>query len=354
MKQISKKLIVFFRDKNKKPYGQIIKEVVDSAFREKEVASHYFAYHLYKKDGPDYRNFIGSRNRLKISNKVVASQRALVPYMANKLVFAQYLESQGFKEAPSFYGYNFEGYFYRASEEGLAARIEDREGLLEFLRELFIVSGQDYLFVKPISGSHGRGCHLLEKEGLDGLLSEAVAMEILTGSYIFQERLVQHQALSRVNPHAINSIRMDSYLDRRGQLNFLSAYIRFGASDSPIDNLSQGGILVPIDLEIGLCKKEGYRKIQFGGESLKSHPQSGLVFEGLEIPLFEEAKELIERLSRLIPYRLVGWDLAISEEGPMVIEANSRYNIGSSELAAGGYKNHPKFQQMLRELDGGA
>jgi hypothetical protein len=49
--------------------------------------------------------------------------------------------------------------------------------------------------------------------------------------------------------------------------------------------------------------------------------------------------------------RLVGWDIAIVEHGPILIEGNSDYDIAASNLAYGGYRTNPVFRKVLNEID---
>ena len=50
-----------------------------------------------------------------------------------------------------------------------------------------------------------------------------------------------------------------------------------------------------------------------------------------------------------MPERYVGWDIAITENGPILIEGNAAPQIGIGEIAYGGYKNHPLYSEILQE-----
>jgi hypothetical protein len=47
--------------------------------------------------------------------------------------------------------------------------------------------------------------------------------------------------------------------------------------------------------------------------------------------------------------RLVGWDVAIGESGPVLIEGNSDYDISGNDLTEGGYLANPRFRKVLHE-----
>ncbi len=44
----------------------------------------------------------------------------------------------------------------------------------------------------------------------------------------------------------------------------------------------------------------------------------------------------------------MGWDIAITQNGPITIEGNHNTNITMSEVGYGGYKKHPLVKEMLR------
>ncbi len=86
------------------------------------------------------------------------------------------------------------------------------------------------------------------------------------------------------------------------------------------------------------------------GEPREFFYYTGVVFENYQIPFFEEAKNLALRAARSLPaLRLVGWDIVISENGPLLLEGNHLYHIGMSEMAYGGYYRNPVFQKILQE-----
>lgn len=58
-------------------------------------------------------------------------------------------------------------------------------------------------------------------------------------------------------------------------------------------------------------------------------PEGGVAIEGTEVPGLQDALRVLFHAPRAFPnLRYVGWDLVLTETGPMVIEANhypSRY-----------------------------
>jgi hypothetical protein len=68
------------------------------------------------------------------------------------------------------------------------------------------------------------------------------------------------------------------------------------------------------------------------------------------IPCFDEVKKIVLDAAGYIPsLRLVGWDVGIGENGPVIIEGNSYYSIPGNDLASGGYRSHAVFRKVVRE-----
>lgn len=112
---------------------------------------------------------------------------------------------------------------------------------------------------------------------------------------------------------------------------------------SYVDNWAKGGIFVGIDMESGKLFERGFIK-QIYGTSVKSYIDSGVVFKDYEIPYFQEAVKLAQKLHTTM-YRChsVGWDIAITEQGPIFIEGNGLWEISLLQAAHGGLKHIEKY-----------
>ena len=53
------------------------------------------------------------------------------------------------------------------------------------------------------------------------------------------------------------------------------------------------------------------------------HPLTKIRFDGYEIPYWKEIEEMVCKAAMVNPdVHVVGWDVAISNKGPLLIEAN--------------------------------
>jgi hypothetical protein len=174
---------------------------------------------------------------------------------------------------------------------------------------------------------------------------------IKDSGYLFQETIHQHPDLNRLNPSCVNTIRMDTFIDQEGHVEIISHYLRMSINNLHIDNISSGGCFVGVNPD-GKLKKFGYTSIsKMGGSIFTAHPVTKVVFQDFEIPYFNEAKLFVLQVAKLIPdLRLIGWDMAITETGPLLIEGNDGYDITNNDLSYGGYKANPVFRKLLKEL----
>jgi hypothetical protein len=100
---------------------------------------------------------------------------------------------------------------------------------------------------------------------------------------------------------------------------------RFGTSKSaPVDNFSQGGLCSLVDLETGrisAARTQDAKAPNF--RNLVNHPETGSPIEGVVVPRWEEAKQLVLQVSEMFPdLHVIGWDVAITEAGVRLIEGN--------------------------------
>ena len=79
----------------------------------------------------------------------------------------------------------------------------------------------------------------------------------------------------------------------------------------------------------------------------ETHPLTGIPFMGFQVPLWDEALDMVRKAARkAYGYNChwIGWDVAITPDGPALIEANWR--PGTELPQAGG----PGIYHQLLEL----
>ena len=107
--------------------------------------------------------------------------------------------------------------------------------------------------------------------------------------------------------------------------------VKLVAGDNVVDNFSGGrsGNLIAFgDLEKGVLS--GAVRGNPAGLGLletSNHPDSGHPISGFEIPHWERILDLAKRAHQTMPqYKTIGWDVAVTEKKPLIIEGNIWYD----------------------------
>ena len=131
----------------------------------------------------------------------------------------------------------------------------------------------------------------------------------------------QHPDLQALSPSGVNTVRIFTLLDKQGGYHVLGCRLRISVN-SPVDNLAAGNLAAPIDEQTGQILGPGvYSDITRKPETV--HPVTGIAIEGFQIPFWRETLELVRQASLQHPQnRSVGWDVAITADGPDLIEGN--------------------------------
>jgi hypothetical protein len=101
-------------------------------------------------------------------------------------------------------------------------------------------------------------------------------------------------------------------------------------------NGETGNLTCPIDANTGTLGSGWMRRNTKVPvlTTVDSHHDTSAPITGLVIPLWQEARELMLRGQLVSPQlKTVGWDIALCEDGPVIIEANAMYDVELLELA---------------------
>ncbi|KKK41065.1 hypothetical protein LCGC14_2862780, partial [marine sediment metagenome] len=215
-----------------------------------------------------------------------------------------------------------------------------------FFEKVFDTSAHEKLFIKSLNGYGGKDVHLLSKSNLKKQL-EPIAKRLLSHYFIHQTAIDQHPAINEIYPNSVNTLRLETYIANDGEIHILGTFMRFGSGGKVVDNVSSGGFFVPIDQQKGTLKEKATQGMIHGGKAFDQHPDTHFVFKDFEVPFFKEACDLARKLTQYIPNRLSGWDIAITLDGPVVVEGNNTPGITVGEVAYGGYVKHPLYKELI-------
>jgi hypothetical protein len=230
---------------------------------------------------------------------------------------------------------NMNGYYYY---EGRPVSEEEAVTLCQNMEKVII---------KPSCESQGHSVQLFSvKDGITDLKGKSIGQlfKDYKKDFLIQDWVRQHKDMAALNPTSVNTMRILSY---RSGMEVLIIYsvVRIGRSGSVIDNQCAGGISTTID-------KDGkLGKYAFGGytEDNVDRTDTGVDLDGYQLPSYGKAVEMVKRLHLMLPFfNLVGWDVAIQENGePVLIEYNTSPGLSQSAFKSGMGEN---TERIIREL----
>lgn len=190
-----------------------------------------------------------------------------------------------------------------ATQEDLARFMENREVIIS----------------KPAASTCGKGVEKLKKSDFSGThaLYEHLKAE---GSGLIEDCLAQHEEISAIYPHSINTLRIVTVIGRDGAPHVVYAFIRIGNGGRFVDNINSGGMAAPIRLEDGVIEYAAFDK---DSRYYETHPMTGCPIVGRHIPYWKESLALCERAATMVEgLGYVGWDVAVTPDGPVLVEGN--------------------------------
>jgi hypothetical protein len=220
------------------------------------------------------------------------------------------------------------------------------------------------LFSKPTNWQGGNGAERWKYQepgryiGSDGrardaatLISELARLSADLGRPVLLQRFVRNAAaVADLTPGACCTIRILTMGKPAGAVEILLAFYRMPTGSAPVDNFALGGLAAPVDVATGRLRRavpKDFRVLPFGADR---HPDTGAMIEGRQLPFWSEAVSLVLRGHAAITWKgvpVVGWDVALSDEGPILIEGNNVPCSTANQMIMGGPLGDTAFVACL-------
>lgn len=154
------------------------------------------------------------------------------------------------------------------------------------------------------------------------------------GFNLAEEFIVQHTELKKLSDTGLNTVRIITQINRDGGVDFIGPTLRITVN-SPVDNMAVGNIAAPIDINTGKIKGNGaYQDIK--KPSVDKHPVTGVSLIGFQVPFWNEVLQLCKKAAlHNLKNKSIGWDVAITDNGPSFVEGNHNWCKLLWQLPAG-------------------
>lgn len=298
----------------------------------------YYQFEMESRSEKFRQDFLGeNEQRLYLDwlNPVKYYVLARNKFMAHKM-----LENTGIRKSPLYCYYQPTG---RLESTEIA---NDLAGVCRILQSKQVTE----CVIKTTESSHGDNVWVIRNitfsdddavlERFDGQqlkLSEVLGSEPL----LFEGLIRQTQQFAAFNPSSVNTVRFMTALYPDGTARVIATFIKIGRAGKCVDNAGGGGnVDVCVDTETGTIQYaiqyDGWRHIS----DIDCHPDSGAQLNGVVIDNWQQIKDEVLRFQQAFPYcKAAGWDIAITDDGPVVIEVNDMWDRTGQYFIRRGWRN---------------
>ena len=210
--------------------------------------------------------------------------------------------------------------------------------------------GKKKIFSKPVDSCSGKGIYKSFDIDEDTDINE-LHKYMIDNNLFCEDTIIQNDEMNKLNNTSINTIRITTVL-KDDVAHIMYALVRIGTNNSSVDNISSGGIYTVLSEDgeiINPCWSD--KTIS----TYTVHPTNVFNLIGFKVPYFKEALELCKKAALIEKHvRYVGWDVAITPNGPIIVEGNQlpgydmpqNYFVTNKDIGL-----LPEFEKIIGKVD---
>ena len=240
-----------------------------------------------------------------------------------------------------------------------SGRTSTPEALEQFLlRELSYPA-----FGKPLAGFQSLGSVSLDscdassgmltrqdgKQIGAGYLAREIHARYARGGYIFQPRLTPREEVRALCGERAATLRILTTFGPEGPRIFRVCW-KIPAGPNWADNFWRpGNLLASVDMETGTVQRV-VTGTGFAMTEVERHPDTNTRILGMKVPLWEErCAAALVGAAAMPDFGLLGWDIAATATGPVIVEANDTPDAIMMQIADRRGLLEPAFRKFLDE-----
>jgi len=167
---------------------------------------------------------------------------------------------------------------------------------------------------------------------------------IKEGKLILEEKIIQSKITEVFNESSVNTARFFTFNTKNGIRSM--GFVRTGRPGAVVDNAGSGGVFAAFDVQTGIVVADGSDEL---GNRYRVHPDSGVPYIGFQLPEWEKAVALCYEAVEYLPrVKYIGWDLAYTDQGWVIVEANMSGQF-VQQACIGGLKE--ELNAIMKEMD---
>ena len=175
------------------------------------------------------------------------------------------------------------------------------------------------LFCRPSTIScGGRGCFIKDFSILSNEIVQSLFNE-MGKDFVIQELIHCHPSISFLYSKSVNTFRVITYR-WKNEFFHMPVFMRIGRGGAVVDNGASGGMFIGIT-DNGFLTDYAVSVKEL---SIPTHPDTGAVFKGYQIPNFQRVINCAIKMHQMMPQiGLVYWDFTLDDNcDPVLIECN--------------------------------
>ena len=287
------------------------------------------------------------KNMFKISRKVAKKAHKLTIYILIDMIICGFKYGAGYYDYQEFEFYNLtkeerKTYLTRTKNNQIVKTYNDKSLFYKFdnkeefnnifkkflKRDFIVINENSYkeftkfiekhnpIIVKPIDGSGGKGVEKYEIDE-DSNTKALFNTLLIRKQLLIEECITQHEDINKLYADSVNSLRIFTFFDGK-ESHILNSVFKIG-NGGVTDNFSSGSMYTFVDDNgVVICPA-----IDQDDNYFEKHPLTQEKIIGFKVPMYDKACKMVKDASKVIPeVKYLGWDIAITPKGPVIIEGN--------------------------------
>jgi hypothetical protein len=158
---------------------------------------------------------------------------------------------------------------------------------------------------------------------------------------LVQPYVENHPDIAHVTNGALASLRIVTGMNERAEAEFIASLMALPRGDRAT---SVAGIVCSVAPETGRIRLATLPD----GRRVECHPDTGLPIVGIDLPFWRESVDLVRRAhAAAFPrFAFLGWDVALTREGPVLLETNSGWGAVFHQMIDGPL-GHTAFARLV-------
>jgi len=291
------KYLIYASEIVQKSRFYILADAIKAVFEFNISILDYFQFRLFEKVKSERLKWAGTGFMFeyqRIMNPPFARER-----LENKVQFNCYFRS--------FIKREFATYQSIKSDNEITERLLKNTSHIIVLKKSLGQAGKDICFLKTKNLDSHKLLSIMKKCRYD----------------LAEEYVIQHPEMMLLSDTGLNTVRVITQVFS-GRIIILATRLRISIN-SEVDNMAAGNAAAPLDLETGIVSGPAVFS-DITKPDLLCHPITGVQIIGFQVPFWRQVIRMVTKAAMMIPEnRSVGWDVAITSQGPLLIEGNHNW-----------------------------